>query len=130
MTIIIIAGIALLIYGMMMLVGLLTGNPTWWNPFAKRPDRRYLDFSTSKNLYTVAPDKWTLDKSDFSAKYDTSRFCGDWFYMHGLSDKIRFWRFANEIEIGKANASEKELMEKIIESWQEDIDKFKEQYKK
>lgn len=128
MTIIIIAGIALFIYGVILHVELLTGNPTWWKPFAKRPDRRYLDFSTFKNLYTVAPNKWRLDKSDFSAGYGT--FCLKWFYMHGLSDKIRFWRFANEIETGKRNASEKELMEKVVESWQEDIDKFKEQYKK
>lgn len=87
-----------------------------------------ISFERFQAMYAISPDKWDL--GDHNVSYLLSDYGSPYSYYKdfafSLRDRMRYRGFLREIKKKKKMAAETEEMERIIRSWQDDIEKYKE----
>lgn len=87
-----------------------------------------ISFERFQAMYAISPDKWDL--RDHNVSYRLSDYGLPYSYYKdfafSLRDRMRYRGFLREIKKKKKMAAETKEMERIIRSWQDDIEKYKE----
>ncbi len=114
-------GALILLYAVFTICNLVSGDRDFWFcPCRKETDLLYISFDRFYALYSIAPEKWGLDASDCSVKYN-----GEWLYMESLIDRIRFCVFCKRKEDAKNKECVNKRTKDLIEHWQKDVDDYK-----
>lgn len=100
----------------------------WWD--SKVVDGLRIKFKQFLTMYRIDPNRWTLDR-DGSVLYE--KYIGNeihqWFYFSPIGF-LRYKLFYREKDKKKKKVKSDNRWEKVITSWQEDIDKYREKYAK
>lgn len=94
-----------------------------------------ISFERFQAMYAISPDKWNLGdhnvsyllsgyESGYELPYSYYKYYKD--FAFSLRDRMRYRGFLREIKKKKKVAAETKEMERIIRSWQDDIEKYKE----
>lgn len=91
----------------------------------KEPGKTYISFKTFRRLYSIAPEKWDCLGADCVC-YNYGE--GDWVYLYMDSplSVLRMCLYLKNKEKIEYDREETKQMEKLLKSWQKDIDEFKE----
>ena len=87
--------------------------------FFSRGNHVTISFKTFYKMYNIAPEKYIIDTSDFSVKYN-----GTWIYMKSLLDCFKLERYSNKIDKEKKTEQDNKKMLELLQQWQDDIDEF------
>ena len=89
-----------------------------------------IKFNQFLTMYRIDPNRWILDR-DGTVLYE--KYCANeihqWFYFSPI-DYLRYKHFYRKKDKEKKKLKSDNKWEKVIISWQEDIDKYKEKYTK
>lgn len=119
--------IALAILTVVILTGCVFWFINWWN--SKPTYGLKIKFKQFLAMYKIEPNRWTLDR-DGTVCYDKcTEYLHQWFYFSPI-DYLRYKSFYRGRKKYKQKLNSDAKWEKIIISWQKDIDKYKEKYTK
>ena len=103
--------------GIVALMEIMDYDIVYW--FFHRGDHVTISFETFYKMYNIAPEKYIIDTSDFSVKYN-----GTWIYMKSLLDCFKLERYSNKIDKEKKAEQDNKRMLELLQQWQDDIDEF------
>lgn len=94
-----------------------------------RVKKTRISFERFQAMYAISPDKWDL--GDHNVSYllsDDDDLPYSYYkdFAFSIRDRMRYRGFLREIKKKKKMAADTKEMERIIRSWQDDIEKYKE----
>lgn len=104
---------------------------SWWNSKIMTNGLR-IKFKQFLTMYRIDPNRWRLDNDGsvlYEKYYANERALHQWFYFSPIGF-LRYKLFYKEKDKKKKKIKNDNRWEKIINSWQEDIDKYREKYTK
>lgn len=103
----------------------------WYN--SKMINGLKIKFNQFLTMYRIDPNHWTLDRDGtvLYEKYytDERNDIHQWFYFSPIG-YLRYKHFYRKKDKKKKKLKSDNRWEKVITSWQEDINKYKEKYTK
>ena len=103
--------------------------------YSEKHGKTQIKFRTFMALYSVAPDKWELfRRNELDEPYDNPKYCSNGqlrtIYMTTLAGHIRYKYFVKNIKRQTLKEKDRRNMEFLIECWQRDIEKYKDEAQK
>ena len=123
-----VATILSLIVIIMMVLLILWANEVIVLGSSDRVKKTRISFERFQAMYAISPDKWDLGDHNVSYLLSDYGFPYSYYkdFAFSLRDRMRYRGFLREIKKKKKMAAETKEMERIIRSWQDDIEKYKE----
>lgn len=102
---------------------------SWWDSEIVNGLR--IKFKQFLTMYRIDPNRWILnnDGSVLYEKWVGNEKIHQWFYFSPIGF-LRYKLFYREKDKNKKKVKADKRWEKVITSWQEDIDKYREKYTK
>ena len=89
--------------------------------YTKRGESVQIKFKHFRSIYAIAPKKWNISRYSLKYQSDDTR-CAIYF---NLIDTYRYMRFQKQFERGKALRKQSDAEEKLLRSFQKDIESYK-----
>lgn len=84
-----------------------------------------ITFKQFKNLYAVAPDKWTLN--DEFVRYKTISYLGAWIDFKTAADLRKYKKWKQKLDSEQLLKKNNKLYGELITAWTKDIEDYREQ---